>query len=626
MLHYRISCFSAMESIDASCTTNAGSIGVAPLLLTQLLTTLVKSYCDLIPKYPENQSSKVFNNEQFDFIIVGAGSAGSAIANRLSEIPSWRILLIEAGSDPPIESAIPGLWGNLISSSKYNWNYQYEHSEHACRGWKNKLCWCPRGKMLGGCSSMNAMIYVQGNPKDYDTWEELGNNGWGYNDVAQYFKKLERANEPHMNYESHGHDGFIDVQLVSRQNLNKDSVLEDVIKKAAAELEYEVFGDHVPEMKAGVYDIPFTLQNGTRMETARAYLAPIRDRKNLVVMKETLVTKLLINEDNHVYGVETYNNGEYKQVICNHEVIVSAGAINSPQLLMLSGIGPKKHLQSLGVNVVKDLKVGYNLHDHIYLLQFFVKLSNIPFEPFPKTDPLYYYLTRRNDILAIPELATQLFADTRYSVSNYPDIQILFIGHPPRTAMSNSLFEWPLIQPIGEEDRKSYILSMLPVLLRPKSRGQISLRTTDPFTTPRIVGGHLTEAEDVQSLIRGVRFAVKLAKTEAFNGSSLLFVPVAECDDYAKYSDKYYECYIRNFANTIHHPSGTCKMGPKNDPNAVIDPRLKVYGISGLRVADASVMPAPVSGNTNIPAIMIGEKAADLIKEDWLKETVHSEL
>lgn len=613
-----------MESINTTCVTNPVSLGVAQLLFTKLLTTLVKSYCDLNPIYPQDQSSSVQDHDEYDFIVVGAGSAGSVIANRLSEIPSWRVLLIEAGADPPVESNIPALWPSLMGS-KYDWNYKFEADHHSCRSMKNKQCICPRGKLLGGSSSVSVLAYVRANPKDFDKWEEVGNPGWGYKNVSEYFKKMERADEPQFHYDSHGHDGYIDVQYGPRQSLFKDSVIRDMIKTAAIELGYDNPDDHVPDMKSGVYDMPFTIKDGTRVNTARAYLVPAKDRKNLVVMKESQVTKLLINNEKHVYGVEIFSAGKYKSVVSKKEVIVCAGVINSPQLLMLSGIGPKDHLQSFGIKVVQDLKVGYNLQDHVVLHNTFIKL-NVSLEHFNEIDLFYYYLTRRNDAFAIPTIDTMLFADTRpHQAIDYPDIAFVFAKNPPGT-LESTFFNDDTTKAVVNANRDSYMLGILPKVLRPSSRGRVLLKNSDPFTAPLIDGGLLTNDEDMMSMIRGLKIALKMTKTKAFEGSSLYLVPVPECDGYAINEDEYYMCYIRNFATTLYHSCGSCKMGPIHDPDAVVDPTLKVHGVSGVRVTDASIMPFIPSGSANVPTIMIGEKAADLIKSDWLYRFYSDEL
>lgn len=618
-----------MHSINTTCISRVESVGAAQLLLSQLLTTLVKSYCDLNPVYPQDQSSSVHDQDEYDFLVVGAGSAGSVVANRLSEIPSWRVLLIEAGPDPPVESNIPALWPSLMGS-KYDWNYKFEVDHRSCQSMKNKQCFCPRGKLLGGCSSINALAYVRGNRKDYDTWATLGNVGWRNNNVSHYFEKLERCDEPQFNYHSHGHDGYVDVQSGPSESYFKNSVIRSMIRKAALELGYESFNDHVPDMKSGVYDFPFTMKNGIRVNAASAYLIPVKDRKNLVVMKESQVTKLLINEKKRVYGVKVFSMGKYKDVFSKKEVIVCAGAINSPQLLMLSGIGPRNHLHSLGIKVVKNLKVGYNLQDHVLLRNIFLKL-NLSVEHFNKTaDPFYYYLTRHNNIFAIPILNTKLLADTRHhKVNDYPDVSLAFMQLPPQTSVLSPVtklhtFNEETTKAIADANRNSYMLNIIPVLLRPKSRGRVSLKNTDPFSAPRIVSGYFTKSEDIRSLIRGVKLALEIMKTKAFENSYSYFVPVKECDDLPKNSEKYYACYIRHFGDTQYHLSGSCKMGPKHDLEAVVDPTLKVYGVGGVRVADASIMPLIVSGNINIPTIMIGEKAADMIKTDWLPQ-LHSD-
>lgn len=608
--------------INTTCA-GGGSLGVAQLMFAQLISTLVESYCGLHSSYPEDQSSRIFSSdEKFDFIVVGAGSAGSAIANRLSEVSKWKVLLIEAGPDPPMEANIPALFSSLLGSN-YDWRYQSEVSENSCRAFQNGQCIWNKGKMLGGSSSMNVAFYARGNAKDYDQWKQLGNPGWSYENVLKYLKKLESIRSSFAVPEAHGYNGYIHVEDNTDSKIFRTSEIRELLAEAFAELGYPGVEDIAAKMQSGLSKNQGTVDNGVRDNAARAYLASILDRKNLVIMKESVVTKLLINDAKQVVGVEVQTKGVNKSIYCTKEVVLAAGAVGSPQILMLSGLGPKEHLGEFGIPLVQDLKVGFNLQDHLIVSDFHISL-NMSREPYVETDFLYYYLTRGTELSHLMSGDTA-YIDTLRSVEDYPDIQIIFDIFPPQfiaklehfltdRGYSQDAINWK--KSINEE---TYSLGFKLILLRPQSRGRIMLRSANPLEPPRIISGYLEEEADIQTLIRGVRFLEKLAATKPLD-KELLLIPVPECDGLAARSDDFYECYIRNFGATMWHASGSCKMGPSSDPDAVVDSRLRVHRVKGVRVADSSIMPNIVSGNTNIPIIMIGEKTADLIKEDWLSE------
>ncbi|KAK7604626.1 hypothetical protein V9T40_005812 [Parthenolecanium corni] len=609
-----------MTSQSPSCS-NTGGFGAAHLMFTQLITTLTNSYCDIYPPYPPDQSSRVLNGkEKFDFIVVGAGSGGSAVATRLSEIPHWNVLLIEAGQDPPAESNIPSFQPNILNST-YDWNFKTESSEKACRSSKNKQCLWPKGKMLGGCSSNNGMFYIRGLAQDYDDWRKLGNPGWGFKDVLKYFKKLENVNVRNSVKEFHGYDGPVSVEEGSKRE--NYLAVEKIIQNAALELGLPTQHDFAATMKSGSISLWVNVKNGSRASTANAYLVPARDRKNLIVMKEALVTKLLIDNQKLVYGVEVYKNGELRNITCTKEVILSAGAINSPKIMMLSGVGPQEHLTEHGIPTIADLKVGYNLQDHIMIGNFYLK-SNFQAPPSGEYDYFYNYLTRRTQLDSLQ--ATMIFIDTLNSSIDFPDVQFHIFNEilVPKlswldtTGLNEEFMYW-----IDSMRGWTDVSGIWPTLLRPKSAGRVLLRSANFVDPPKLVHGYLEHDEDVKTLIRGIRFIEKLMKTNALRNASLLIASTEECNKFEAESDQRYECYIRNFCITVYHVAGSCKMGPKEDRDAVVDPRLKVYQVKGLRVADSSIMPNIVSGNTNMPTIMIGEKAADLIKEDWFKQNGH---
>lgn len=621
-----------MDMLNTTCS-NGQSVGLSQLLFTQLLTTLTKSYCNLNPNYPPDQSDKVLaSDEPFDFIVVGAGSAGATVAARLSEVPQWKVLLIEAGSDPPIESRIPALFVSMFGT-KYDWMYTTERTEKACRSKINQQCRWPKGKMLGGSSSINGVCYARGHPKDYDAWEALGNKGWAYKDVLKYFKKLEKVRIPNSVSDMHGYNGPISVERYKNQKSTISSEMQRNLTDAMQELGYPYIHDITAEMRSGITHYWITAENGARDGTATAYLIPANKRPNLVIMKETYVTRFLINDSKQVYGLEVNRNGIYKRITSTKEVILSAGAVNTPQVMMLSGIGPKEHLTDLGIPVVEDLRVGYNLQDHI-----FVQFNNIKLNISQKfredqrvhTDLFYDYLTRRTQ-LSNSIINMYAYVDTLKQTDDFPDVQLFFVAWTPAAQSLLGLLkkngvESEIIKWIEQLNKDKFILEIMPTLLRPTSMGRVQLKSLNPLDPPKIINGYLETKDDVATLVRGMRFIDQLMTTKAFENASLHRPPVAECQKWQPTSDQHYECLIRNFVTPILHACGSCKMGPAEDVNAVVDSRLRVHRVKGLRVADASIMPKIVSGNTNIPTIMIGEKAADMIKEDWQTEKVNDEL
>lgn len=563
---------------------------------------------------------------EYDFIVVGAGTAGCVIANRLTEIPDWKVLLVEAGYNENYVMDIP-LLANYLQFTTANWKYKTKPSEKYCAGFENKQCNWPRGKVIGGSSVLNYMIYTRGAAQDYNNWEAMGNDGWGWDDVLPYFKKIEQYNIPTQDDSVyHGHNGYLNVEHAPfRTGKSKAWV------KAAQELGFK-YNDYNGANPGGVSFLQLSMKNGTRHSSSRAYLHPINKRKNLYVSKMTMVTKLILDStQTKVVGVELEKRGKKYKILAKKEVILSAGSINSPQLLMLSGIGPKDHLNSLNIPVVKDLPVGYNLMDHIAAggVQFMVQQSNFSLSTqylLNHLDVVFKWMGNHKGPLSVPggcEALVFLNLKDKFNVTEWPDLELLFISGGlnsdpllPRNFGFDEQIYSETYAPLGNHD----LFMVFPMLMRPKSRGRVMLRSRNPKTHPTLIPNYFEFPEDVKKIVEGIKLAIEISRQSSMKklGTKLYDVPIEDCLKYGPFgSDAYFACQAKMFTFTIYHQSGTCKMGAESDPTSVVDSKLKVHGISSLRVIDASIMPEIVSSHTNAPTYMIAEKGSDMIKKDW---------
>lgn len=615
--------------------TLAATLGVFSVLLlpsdTQF-TNPISSFMNFL-----HEGSNQLDNEppdqtnlltEYDFIIVGAGTAGCVLANRLTEVPEWKVLLVEAGVNENFVMDIP-IVANYLQFTSANWGYKTESSSKYCAGFENQQCNWPRGKVMGGSSVLNYMIYTRGSKADYDAWEAMGNDGWGWDNVLPYFKKIENYNIQNFNdRQYHNKGGNLNIEYAPfRTNKGKAWV------KAAQEMGFR-YGDHNGAASTGVSFLQLSMKNGTRHSSSRAYLHPINGRNNLHVSKGSMVTRLIMDDTNaRVIGVEIEKQNKKMKVLARKEVIVSAGAINTPQLLMLSGIGPRNHLEQMRIKVVKDLPVGHNLMDHIAAggVQFVVRQQNLSLSTeyiLNHLDLVFKWMKTHKGPLSVPggcEALVFMDLKDKFNTTAWPDMELLFIGgglNSDPLLRRNFGFDDQIYSdtygPLGKSDA----FMVFPMLMRPKSKGRVMLRSKNPKVHPSLIPNYFDYPEDLQKIVEGIKVAVEIARQPSMRkiGAKLYDVPIEDCLKYGPFgSDAYFACQAQMFTFTIYHQSGTCKMGRKEDPTTVVNSRLQVHGIDSLRVIDASIMPEIVSGHTNAPVYMIAEKGADMIKQDWGK-------
>lgn len=523
-----------------------------------------------------------------------------------------------------------------MERTESDWQFHTEKHEKYCRGFEKGCRW-PRGKMLGGSHGINAMIYFRGNRDDYDNWHRLGNPTWDWDSVLEYFKKtelnLDKSIILNQNKKWHNDGGALPVGTYGG-DLNEHHY---IYMKAAKELGYKHLEDINADETIGFGYAQGTVQNGQRTTTAKSLLASVKDRSNLHVIKHAQATKISIDESTKTaIGVEfTYKNTNKFTAKAKKEVIVSAGSVMSPQLLMLSGIGPKKHLDKLKIPVIQDLAVGKNLQDHVVapIVMRFHKSTAEPESITDLLDDIYNYAIHRKGSLAGVGSVNLIGLVNTVNKTGNPNIEIQYFNFKRKSLnLENSLhkmgYKEDIIKAILDANAVGEVSIAFVELLRPDSKGKILLKSINPFDAPRIIPNYFDKKSDKDTVVGGIKILTKFLETKSFkeHEGELIRIPLKDCDKFEYQSSDYWECYLSYMATTVYHPIGTCKMGPDTDKKAVVDSELRVKHIKSLRVIDASIMPKMVSANTNAPTIMISEKGADFIKSTWQKESTKTEL
>jgi choline dehydrogenase len=529
------------------------------------------------------------SNDSYDYVIVGAGSAGCVLADRLSADGTNRVLLVEfGGSDRSIFIQMPAALAYPMNTRRWNWGYESEPEPHL----NGRRLNCPRGKGLGGSSSINGLVYVRGNPLDFERWQdEDGARGWGYADVLPYFKRAEGRTAGGDEYR--GGDGPLSVSYGTLRNPLNQAWLD-----AAKQAGYDLTEDYNGFRQEGFGRMEMSVRRGTRCSAAKAYLYPARKRANLQVVEHALATRVLF-EGTRAIGVEYERHGTLHQARAGREVILSGGSINSVQLLKLSGIGPADELREHGIAVLADRSgVGANLQDH---LEFYFQMAcTQPITLYGQSGLLgkamvgAQWLFLRSGIGASNQFESCGFIRSRAGIK-YPDIQYHFFPMAINYDGSSLASEHGFQAHVGP--------------MRSKSRGTVTLASADPRDKPKIKFNYMSHPDDWAEMRACVRLTREIFMAPAFapfRGREIQ--PGADC-----VSDEAIDAFIAEHVESALHPSCTCKMGAKDDPMAVVDPELRVIGVSGLRVIDSSVMPSITTGNLNAPTIMIGEKGSDLV-------------
>ncbi|KAJ2942788.1 hypothetical protein O0L34_g14975 [Tuta absoluta] len=623
-IQYSEACQCPVDPISAQLGPDLGEACTwgGAYIFMMVLRRFIMGRCDLVDpchRFPQDRTP----DESYDFIVVGGGTAGAVVAGRLSANPRWKVLVLEAGGDEPAISSVPAMLTAYWTRNDTDWNYHTEPTERACRSNGDAGCYWPRAKMFGGSATFNGMMYMRGHAADYDGWAINGAKGWSWAEVFPYFLMSE--------------DNKQIGKLVSREHHNKGGPmpvqqfpyappLAHSVVAASIELGYPPTTDLNGDNITG-FTIAQTYNNhGSRYTTTRGYLRPNSHRKNLHVVFHAHVSKLIVDPaTKKVTGVEylDLNNGNAKKEIkVTKEVILSGGTMNSPQLLLLSGIGPRETLDKFNIPTIADLPgVGQNLHNHVGVDLSFVMTKSKDTPELNWGTAAQYLLSRTGPLSATGMSQVTGLANTKYAPAGgrHPDAQFFFRGSDADCADGT--------MPDSNTIEKHPVLGISVVNVQPKSRGYLTIRSIDPMAKPLFQPNYFLEERDVDVLVEAAKIAYALTNTSILQ-SKYGMIPNpehgTECGDVNEITDEFLKCMIKTHTAPENHQVGTCKMGDRSDPMAVADTELKVHGVDGLRVIDASIMPVVNTGNTMAPVIMIAERGSQFIIQRYQRSKTGS--
>ncbi|XP_057652624.1 4-pyridoxate dehydrogenase-like [Diorhabda carinulata] len=599
----------------------SGIISIRTLELDELYNFVTKEL-DKIQNYqlPKNNEklfrtsdSKIHDYGKYDFIIVGAGAAGAVLANRLSEVANWEVLLLEAGGETNDFSDIPA-YDNLLQRTDMNWGYYSTPQTTCCQGMVNHQCVCPRGKVIGGSTTLNGAIYSRGSPSDYDDWAYMGNTEWSYEKILPYFKKSEHvAFKPYDKY-YHGENGLVYVNYTYPESVIANTFLRANIEKGLKEIDYN------GREQLGVSRIQFTIKDSKHQNSEHSFLDGVKQRKNLKIELNAAVNKIWLKKD-VAESVTFIKNGIIYKAEANKEIILAAGAINTPQLLILSGVGPKSELAQLGIEVIRDLPaVGRNLQDHPMFLNVFFR-TNVSAPQHTVKENLELYLQGKTPLTNVAGLESIAFFNSKTITSGKPDIELLTIL-PPLSVPSDIRFSFNLQEEASKIYNKYNTLTdfqIAMILLKPKSRGKVTLKSNSIIDFPLIDFNYFSDEEDLKIMRYGIKYVLSLQNTRAFKSVNATFISeYPNCEHLKDDEDKYWNCAFRHMTSTLYHPSCTTRMG-QTITDSVVNQDCLVHTFQNLRVVDAGVLPDIIRGHPMSTIYMIAEKISDSIKKKFGK-------